>query len=345
MDGLNASTEEVGETIDIGTEELVEAMTGVDVTMSQQTNTNAQEGGMEKECGIGATMDVGIQKMVMGDDDELGRGRNSHSTIVIGKEVADRQDVGKVHFRMLCIVPNENVRRINVGECFQYAINWGPRCIQPGIIIGEYCLAFKCRGSWMPYQPPTPLTWRNVTAAIVLDRLIRLNDSASLSNVSRLSLDMWNELSEAGDLRLNDFLYDGVVCRESWVMEEDTGRMNVVTDVNDPRRDVQWGWVPSQIPFRYGHCKILVRYLMGNCWKTTYVNDEFRCRFFDRKVCAQEKDAMTHDGHNAGDFCPQLAHSVRMELSDDKVFRGAESVRYELSMETQATYCVQCYGI
>ncbi|GBG75456.1 hypothetical protein CBR_g20087 [Chara braunii] len=93
MDGLNASTAAVGETIGIGTEDMVEAMAGADVTMAEQTHMNAQEGGMETECGIGATLDVGTEEMVIGDDDELGRGRNNHSTTVIGKkEVANRQE-------------------------------------------------------------------------------------------------------------------------------------------------------------------------------------------------------------------------------------------------------------
>ncbi|GBG92175.1 hypothetical protein CBR_g54572 [Chara braunii] len=101
MDGLNASTAAVGETIGIGTKDMVEAMAGADVTLAQQTRTNAQEGGMETECGVGATLDVGTEEMVMGDDDELGRGCNSHSTTVPGKEVANKQDVGTSHSRLL----------------------------------------------------------------------------------------------------------------------------------------------------------------------------------------------------------------------------------------------------
>ncbi|GBG60087.1 hypothetical protein CBR_g418 [Chara braunii] len=75
-----------------------------------------------------------------------------------------------------CVVADENVVRTSVGTLFPYDINWVPGRLQPGIVGGAPCFAFKVNGEWVPYHAPKATSWRGVTLSIIFDRVLRLND-------------------------------------------------------------------------------------------------------------------------------------------------------------------------
>ncbi|GBG46733.1 hypothetical protein CBR_g80205, partial [Chara braunii] len=79
-----------------------------------------------------------------------------------------------------CVVADENVVRMSAGTLFPYDINWVPGCLQPGIVGGASCFAFKVNGEWVPYPAPKATSWRGVTLSINFDRVLRLNDEVPM---------------------------------------------------------------------------------------------------------------------------------------------------------------------
>ncbi|GBG85192.1 hypothetical protein CBR_g39757 [Chara braunii] len=117
-----------------------------------------------------------------------------------------------------CVVADEDVVRTSAKTLFPYDINWVPGRLQPGIVGGASCFAFKVNVEWVPYPAPKATSWRGVTLSIIFDRVLRLNDEVSADDKSRHVLKLWHVLDAKGELRLNDFEYDSVDCGESWAI-------------------------------------------------------------------------------------------------------------------------------
>ncbi|GBG65185.1 hypothetical protein CBR_g49979 [Chara braunii] len=217
-----------------------------------------------------------------------------------------------------CVVADENVVRTSAGTLFPYDINWVPGRLQPGIVGGASCFAFKVNGEWVPYPAPKATSWRGVTLSIIFDRVLRLNDEVSADDKSRHVLKLWHVLDAKGELRLNDFEYDSVDCGESWVIGGLDTAASSVCPQTDARRDPRWGWVPHDAPLLCGRVKVPMRDAMGNVWTTCYINGSFSSRHLKREVTEEEKMAMACPTPAARCFSPPLRNPVELEVAEGK---------------------------
>ncbi|GBG80144.1 hypothetical protein CBR_g30512 [Chara braunii] len=227
-----------------------------------------------------------------------------------------------------CVVADENVVRTSAGTLFPYDINWVPGRLQPGIVGGAPCFTFKVNGEWVPYPAPKATSWRGVTLSIIFDRVLRLNDEVSADDKSRHMLKLWHVLDAKGELRLNDFEYDGVDCGESWVIGGLDNAASSVCPQNDARRDPRWGWVPHDAPLLCGRVKVPMRDAIGNVWTTCYINGSFSSRHLKREVTEEEKMAMVCSTPAARCFSPPLRNPVELEVAEGKVFVGDHGYTY-----------------
>ncbi|GBG88095.1 hypothetical protein CBR_g46584 [Chara braunii] len=244
-----------------------------------------------------------------------------------------------------CIVKDENVVKTSSGEEYPYDINWVPGRVQPGIVGGAPCFAFKVEGTWVPFPALKKNTWRNLTLAIVFVRLLRLNDGATTEVKARYAMDVWRHLGSQGEFRLNDFLYDSFDCGKTWVIGGNDATGSTACDESDARRDPRWGWVSCVIPIPCGRVRIMMRDAMGNVWSTHYVNGNFSFRHLDRKVSEDEKKVMACNTHTAGCFFPPLRNPVDSEVVEEKVFTGEDGSTYTHARGQEATYDGVCSQI
>ncbi|GBG68470.1 hypothetical protein CBR_g3015 [Chara braunii] len=285
-------------------------------------------GGNSADCAeVLATICAQTAEMVGdGDETENDAGGSTCETETVGEE-REEGGLGSRESLTACIVKDENVVKTSAGEEYPYDINWVPGHVQPVIVGGAPCFAFKVEGSWVPFPAPKKNTWRNVTLAIVFDRLLRLNDEAMTEVKARYAMDVWHVLEAQGEFRLNEFLYDSFDCEKAWVISGNDATGGTMCHESDARRDPMWGWVPCVIPIPCGRVRMMMRDAMGNVWSTHYVNGNFSFRHLDREVLEDEKKAMTCNTHNAGCFFPPLRNPVDSEVVEGKVF--TEKIREE----------------
>ncbi|GBG66889.1 hypothetical protein CBR_g72644 [Chara braunii] len=231
----------------------------------------------------------------------------------------------------MCTVPSDTITKTEAGTHFLYDINWEPGKVQPGLIGAQHCFAFKTGDTWVPYSPPNLATWRYIMAAIIFDRLTRLNDGVALLDLIKSTHVLWEALAERGGLRLNDFFYDHEECSQQWVISDSNWVGEGVCKENDARRDAQWVWVPSSIPCEYGEIRMLVRDLMGNCWGTVYVNGDFLSRCLEYEM-AESVDAAT------GRRLIPLENPVFSPIVEGKVFSGEDNICLRHIRGREVTY-------
>ncbi|GBG76894.1 hypothetical protein CBR_g23108 [Chara braunii] len=149
-------------------------------------------GGNTADCAeVLATIYAQTAEM-MGDGDETKN--DAGGSICETEKVGEEREEGGLGSRASltgCIVKDENVVKTSVGEEYPYDINWVPDRVQPGIVGGAPCFAFKVDGTWVPFPAPKMNTWRNVTLSIMFDRVLRLNDGATPQEKGRYALEMW----------------------------------------------------------------------------------------------------------------------------------------------------------
>ncbi|GBG58957.1 hypothetical protein CBR_g24307 [Chara braunii] len=283
---------------------------------------------------------------MMGDSDETENdaGGSTCKTETAGEE-REEGGLGSRESLTGCIVKDENVVKTSAGEEYPYDINWVRGRVQPGMVGGAPCFAFKVEGTWVPFPAPKKNTWRNVTLAIVFDRLLRLNDGATTEVKARYAMDVWRVLEAQGEFRLNDFLYDSFDCRKAWVIGGNDPTGSTACHESDARRDSRWGWVSCVIPIPCGRVRMMMRDAMGNVWSTHYVNGNFFFRHLDREVSEDEKKAMACNTHTAGCFFPPLRNPVDSEVVEGKVFTGEDDSTYTHARGQEATYDEVCSQI
>ncbi|GBG67018.1 hypothetical protein CBR_g78797 [Chara braunii] len=225
-----------------------------------------------------------------------------------------------------CIVPRDRVTKTTAGNEFEYDMNWEPGKVQPGWIGAQHCIAFKSGDTWVPYRLPKLKTWRYITAAIVFDRVKRINGGLAVEDLVKYTNVLTKRLTDKGEIRLNDFFYDRYESTEQWVVYEDGRGGDDVCEDNDARRDARWGWVSSTIPCDYGEIRILVRDLMGNCWSTVYIYGEFISRCLDRDLLKSEKVFMRIDDAAGTQFTIPLENPVLSPIIEEKVFSGEDNI-------------------
>ncbi|GBG76948.1 hypothetical protein CBR_g23162 [Chara braunii] len=137
-------------------------------------------GGNNTDCAeVLATIRAQTAEMIGdGDETENDAGRSTCETETAGEE-REEGGLGSRESLIGCIVKDENVVKTSAGEEYPYDINWVSGHVQPGIVGGAPCFAFKVEGTWVPFPAPKKNTWRNVTLTIMFDRLLRLNDGAT----------------------------------------------------------------------------------------------------------------------------------------------------------------------
>ncbi|GBG65415.1 hypothetical protein CBR_g50776 [Chara braunii] len=303
-------------------------------------------GGNNAECAeVLATICAQTAEM-MGDGDETENdaGGSTCESETVGEE-REEGGMGSRESLTGCIVKDENVVKTSAGEEYPYDINWVSGRVQPGIVRGAPCFAFKVEGTWVPFPAPEKNTWRNVTLAIVFDGLLRLNDGATAEVKGRYALDMWRLLEAQGEFRLNDFLYESFDCGQAWVIGGNDATGSTVCHESDARRDPRWGWVSCVIPIPCGRVRMMMRDAMGNVWSTHYVNGNFFFRHLDREVSEDEKKAMTCNTHTAGCFFPPLRNPVEPEVVEGKVFTGEDDSTYTHARGQKVTYDGVCSQI
>ncbi|GBG81414.1 hypothetical protein CBR_g32090 [Chara braunii] len=302
-------------------------------------------GGNNADCAeVLATICAQTAEM-MGDGNETENdaGGSTCETKTVGEE-KEEGDMGSRESMTGCIVKDENVVKTLAGEEYPYDINWVSGRVQPGIVGGAPCFAFKVEGTCVPFSAPPKNTWRNVTLVIVFDRLLRLNDGATTEVKGRYALDMWRVLEAQGEFRLNGFLYDNFDCGQAWVIGGNDATGSTTCHKSDARRDPRWGWVPCVIPIPCGRVRMMMRDAMGNVWSTHYVNGNFSFRHLDREVSEDEKKAMACTTHTAGCFFPPLWNPVESEVVEGKVFTGEDGSTYTHAGQ-EATYDRVCSQI
>ncbi|GBG77453.1 hypothetical protein CBR_g23902 [Chara braunii] len=279
-----------------------------------------------------------------GDETENDAGGSTCETEKVGEE---REEEGLESRKSLtgCIVKDENVVKISAREEYPYDINWVSGRVQPGIVGGAPCFAFKAEGTWGSFPAPKMNTWRNVTLLIVFDRVLRLNDGVTPQVKGRYALDMWHVLEAQGEFRLNDFLYDSFYCGQAWVIGGNNATGSTVCHKSDARRDPRWGWVPCVIPIPCGCVRMMMRDAMGNVWATHYVNDNFSFRHLDREVSEDEKKAMACPTHTAACFFLPLRNTVELEVVEGKVFIGEDDSTYTHARGQETTHDGLCSQI
>ncbi|GBG60370.1 hypothetical protein CBR_g4328 [Chara braunii] len=303
-------------------------------------------GGNNADCAeVLATICAQTAEM-MGDGDETENdaGGSTCETETVGEE-REEGGMGSRESLTGCIVKDENVVKTSAGEEYPYDINWVSGRVQSGIVGGAPCFAFKVEGTWVPFPAPKKNTWRNVTLAIVFDRLLRLNDGATTEVKRRYALEMWRVLEAQGEFRLNDFLYNSFDCGQAWVIGGNDATGSTACHESDARRDPRWGWVPCVIPIPCGRVRMMMCDAMGNVWSTHYVNDNFSFRHLDREVSEDEKKAMACNTHTVGCFFPPLRNPVDSEVVEEKVFIGEEGNTYTHARGQEATYDGVCSQI
>ncbi|GBG73313.1 hypothetical protein CBR_g13032 [Chara braunii] len=276
---------------------------------------------------------------MMGDGDESDNdeGGSTCETEKVGEERGEG-GMGSRENHAGCIVEDENVVKTLAGEQFPYDINWVSGRVQPGIVGGVPCSAFKVVGTWVPFPVPKTSAWRNVTLSIVFDRVIRLNDAARAREKGQHALKMWRVLEAKGELRLNDFLYDSFDCGTPWVIGGNNAAARTVCPENDARRDPRWGLVPYEIPITCGRVRMQMRDAMGNVWNMHYINGMLSFRNLNREVLEEEKKAMTCPPHTAGCFFPPLRNPMELGVVDGKLFSGEDGATYTAARGQEATY-------
>ncbi|GBG82942.1 hypothetical protein CBR_g36469 [Chara braunii] len=303
-------------------------------------------GGNNADCAeVLATICAQTAEM-MGDGDETENdaGGNTCESEMVGEE-REEGGMGSRESLTGCIVKVENVVKTSAGEEYPYDINWVSGRVQPGIVGGAPCFAFKVEGTWIPFPAPPKNTWRNVTLTIVFERLLRLNDGATTKVKERYALDMWRLLEAQGEFGLNDFLYDRFDCGQAWVIGGNDATGSTACHESDARRDPRWGWVPCVIPIPCGRVRMMMCDVMGNVWNTHYVNGNFSFRHLDREVSEDEKKAMACNTHTAGCFFPPLRNPVDSEVVEGKVFTGEDGRTYTHARGQEATYDGVCSQI
>ncbi|GBG69608.1 hypothetical protein CBR_g4438 [Chara braunii] len=219
----------------------------------------------------------------------------------------------------ICTVASDCVTKTKAGTQFLYNINWEPGNVQPGLIGGEHCFAFNSGETWVPYRPPKLAIWRYFTAAIVFDRLKMMNDGVVVRDLVKYTRVFRETLAEKGEIRLNDFFYDREECSQQWVVFDSRGVGDGVCNDNDARRDARCGWVQSTIPCEYGKIRMIVHDLIGNCWSTVYINDEFISRYLEFEML-EFFDAAT------GEPTIPLENPVFSPIVEGKVFWGEDNI-------------------
>ncbi|GBG75644.1 hypothetical protein CBR_g20273 [Chara braunii] len=272
-----------------------------------------------------------------GDESENDAGGSTCETEKVGEERGEG-GMGSRKNHAGCIVEDENVVKTLAGEQFSYDINWVPGRVQPGIVGGVPCFAFKVVGTWVPFPVPKTSAWRNVTLSIVFDRVLRLNDAARAQEKGKHALKMWRVLEAKGEFRLNDFLYDSFDCGTPWVIGGNDAAARTVCPENDARRDPRWGLVPYEIPITCGRVRMQMRDAMRNVWNTHYINGRFSFTHLNREVSEEEKKAMTCPPHTARCFFPPLRNPMELKVVDGKLFSGEDGVIYTAARGKEATY-------
>ncbi|GBG77933.1 hypothetical protein CBR_g25864 [Chara braunii] len=337
MEPAIASTVNGGETCTMETEDILKGADG--------SKEGKSVGGNNAECAeVLATICAQTTEM-MGDGDETENdaGGSTCETETVGEE-REEGGMGSRESLTGCIMKDENVVKTSAGEEYPYDINWVSGRVQPGIVGGTPCFAFKVEGTWVSFPAPKKNTWRNVTLSIVFDRILRLDDGATTELKGRYALDMWRVLEAQGEFRLNDFLYDSFDCGQTWVIGGNDATGPTTCHESDARRDSRWGWVPCVIPIPCGRVRMMMRDAMGNVWTTHYVNDNFSFRHLDREVSEDEKKAMACPTHTAGCFFLPLRNPVESEVVEGKVFTGEDGSTYTHA-RGQTTYDGVCSHI
>ncbi|GBG82356.1 hypothetical protein CBR_g34640 [Chara braunii] len=175
-----------------------------------------------------------VEMMGDGDETENDAGGSTYETETVGEE-REGGGMGSRESLTGCIVKDENVVKTSAGEEYPYDINWVSGRVQPGIVGGIPCFAFKVEGTWVPFPAPKMNTWRNVTLSIMFDRILRLNDGATAEVKGRYALDMWRVL-------------------EAQAQEHGDGQNRYMARIR--RRygcTTVLGWVPVVCPMTYEH--------------------------------------------------------------------------------------------
>ncbi|GBG75721.1 hypothetical protein CBR_g20344 [Chara braunii] len=118
-------------------------------------------GGTTAACDdVLATIQMETEKMLANvDDNESGARGNSGHTEKVGGERED-EDVGNEGPHSGCIVKDANVTKTMAGDRYPYDVNWVPGRVQPGIVGGVDCFAFKmCMRLRDPLGVPFQLTF------------------------------------------------------------------------------------------------------------------------------------------------------------------------------------------
>ncbi|GBG76626.1 hypothetical protein CBR_g22842 [Chara braunii] len=308
MEKSNVSSNMAVETIACTTEDLYEDI----------SNVIARDGA-HKQCvrspGTGVTdNDTNQEKTLQMESEEM-----LAFICVAANEDADNGEGTGNEDTSMCTVISDCITKTERGTQFLYDINWEPDKVQPGLNGGKHCLAFKSGETWVPYPPPKLATWSYIMAAIIFDRLTRLNDGVALPHLIKCTHVLWEALIENGGLRLNDLFYDREDCSQQWVVSDSTRVWDGVCNDNDARRDAWWGWVPSTIPCEYGEIKMLVRDLNGNCWSTVYIDGEFSSHYLEYEM-AESFDVA------AGEPLIPLQNPVFSPIVEGKVFLGEDNI-------------------
>ncbi|GBG62890.1 hypothetical protein CBR_g34262 [Chara braunii] len=292
-----------------------------------------------------ATIHMETEQMLADvDDNDSGARGNSAKIEKVGGE-RNEEDVGSEGPQSGCIVTDANVTKTMAGDRYPYDVNWVLGRVQPGIVGGVHCFAFKVADQWVAVPASKKGTWRNVYLSFIYDRVLRLNDGATTHDACQYTLEMYRVLQIKGELRLNDFVYDNFGCGQLWVLGGQQRRGGTSVSQDDARRDPRWGWVPSAIPFGYGRVKMQVRDIMGNVWSAHYVNDMFSFRHFDREATADEKEAMTCRPRDARIFDPPLGNPFESALAEGMVFSGEKCITYVHVKGKEATFDDICMDV
>ncbi|GBG63388.1 hypothetical protein CBR_g38010 [Chara braunii] len=126
------------------------------------------------------------------DNDSGARGNNVEIEKVGGER--NEEDVGSEGPHIGCIVTDANVTKTMAGDRYPYDVNWVPGRVQPGIVGGVHCFAFKVADQWVAVPAPKKETWRNVCLSFIYERVLRLNDGAPTHDACRYAMEMYRVL-------------------------------------------------------------------------------------------------------------------------------------------------------